>query len=227
LQWQEISLPWPLLDDTAALLPQLPSVTALSLDASSLTHFDFLQRLPSLTSAHCSFSGMPADHAHLLGDVVAALCRCTSITDLRLSFCDGLTAAHLSDLLPRLPRLHSLALVSLGVESLSFLSVAPLTDHLSSLTLAGCAKLPVAELCHVHSLRGLRELFIFGSFDESLAPECAALVALRPPSAALPRLESFSYRPPQIAPVQSDGDGQEEAPVKEEGEDDEGVQEEQ
>ena len=59
-------------------------------------------------------------------------------------------------------------LVSLAIDSLGFLAQAPLTAQLSSLTLSGCTKLPVAELRHVHALRGLRELDIFGSFDEAL-----------------------------------------------------------
>jgi hypothetical protein len=56
-----------------------------------------------------------------------------------------------------------------------------------------CRRLPVAELRHLHSLRGLLKLEIGASFDEQMDPDCDELMALRPPSAALPLLQSFSF----------------------------------
>jgi hypothetical protein len=213
LQWQEILLLGPLDDEDAALLPRLPSLTELSLTAHAqlLDSLDFLPRLPNLVSIHCFYCD------GLVAQLTAALQHCTNVTELALDCYDDITAAHLADLLPRLPRLQSLLLLDLTVDSLSFLAQAPLTSQLSRLILSYCTKLPVAELRHVHSLLGLRELDICRSFVEPMDPDCDELMALRPPSAALPLLESFSFTPPRIAPVQSDGDGQEQSSSSEEG----------
>jgi len=213
LQWQDISLPRPLRQDDAALLPQLPSLTALTLTARRLDSFDFLRRLPNLLWLKCSYcDGTDAQ-------LVDALRHCTNIFELHLNGCDGLTAAHLAELLPRLPQLESLTLRGLRIDSLSFLSQAPLTDRLNILQLIRCAQLPVAELRHVHSLRGLRELSLHDSFAERLDPNCESLMALRPPSAALPLLESFSYR--HSAAVDGGQDEDEDEDEEEDGEEEE------
>ena len=194
LQWQRISLPSPLRDADTALLPRLPSLTSLDLNWRYLSGLDFLQGLPNLSSLRCS-SLRDGSGLRLTDRLVAALQRCTDVTELHLDRCASLTAAHLAELLPRMPRLRSLGLSDLGIDSLSFLAQAPLTIRLSRLSLSGCKKLPVAELRHVHSLLGLRELGIHDSFDEQMDPDCDELTALRPPSAALPLLESFTYYP--------------------------------
>jgi hypothetical protein len=191
LQWQRLLPPLPLTDDDTALLPQLPSLTELKIDAEYLTNFDFLQRLPNLTSLDCRTDGTDP----LLPErLVAGLRPCANITDLLLQNCHGLTAAHLAEILAHLSRLQSLKLWRLGVDSLSFLAQAPLSSQLSRLVLWSCRQLPVAELRHVHSLRGLRELQIRTSFEEIMDPECDALAVLRPPSAALPLLRSFAFQ---------------------------------
>ena len=105
----------------------------------------------------------------------------------------GLTAAHLADVLPRLPRLQSLQLDNLGIDSLSFLAQPPLISQLSTLWLGYCTQLPAAELRHLHSLRNLRELDIYQSFSERIDPDCEWLTALQPPSTVLPLLQSFTY----------------------------------
>jgi len=156
-----------------------------------LTNFDFLQGLPNLTSFDCSFLRGGSD-AQLADRLVAAVQHCTNITRLRLDRCRGLTAVPLAELLPRLPRLQSLVLDSLRIDSLSFLAQSPLTGQLSSLTLSYCSQLPVGELRHLHELRGLRELLIYGLCDEKMEPGCHELMAL---PAALPLLESFTYLP--------------------------------
>jgi hypothetical protein len=191
LQWQQISLPSVLIDDDAALLPQLPSLTTLHISAEYLSNFDFLQGLPNLTSVHCS-SIRDGPDAQLADRLVAGLQHCANVTELRLDRCNGLSAVHFAELLPRLPRLQSLKLSSLHISSLSFLALAPMTSQLSTLWLNHCAQLPVADLRHLHSLRGLRELDIEGSFDEKTGADCDELMALRPPSAALPLLRHFT-----------------------------------
>ena len=125
---------------------------------------------------------------------VAGLRYC-NIVELRLTSCHSLTAAHLAELLPRLPRLRSLKLCGLGIDSLSFLAQEPMTSRLRRLVLSECKRLPVAELRHVHSLLGLRELAIDASFVEHVEPDFDALAALRPPSAVLPLLRSFVHDP--------------------------------
>jgi hypothetical protein len=196
LQWQHLPLPWPLTDDDAALLPQLPSLTALSFSAESLSSFDFLHRLPNLASISCFCKFRPDSARAALPDpLVAALSRCANVTQLRVEDCLELTAAELADLLPHLPRLQSLSLTDIGIDSLDFLAQPPMTGQLSSLTLSYCTRLPLAELRHLHELHGLRELSIDDSFNERVDPDCEALEALRPPSAALPLLRSFTFLP--------------------------------
>jgi len=169
----------------AALLPQLPS----------LTDFDFLRGLPNLTLLRCSSCGgdEDLDGVELADQLVAGLRHCTNITRLRLNNILELTSARLSDLLPRLPQLGELELSDLDIDSLSFLAQPPLTGQLSSLTLSSCKNLPLAELRHLHSLRGLRELSLHYSFNERMEADCDCLTALRLPSAALPLLESFTF----------------------------------
>lgn len=190
LQWQQISLPFETDNAAVALLPQLPSLTAASFDADCLSHFDFLQRLPNLSSVCCSSSRDGFD-GQLADRLVAALQHCANITELQLICCRGLSADHLTELLPRLPRLQSLTLHSLDIDSLSFLA-QPLTSQLTDLRLIYCTQLPVAELRHVHELRGLKVLELWGSFTASL-DERRELLYL-PPSVLLPLLESFTYR---------------------------------
>ena len=116
---------------------------------------------------------------------------------LRLSCCRGLTAAHLADLLPRLPRLRQLHLHRLSIDSLAFLSHPPLTDLLVALGLEDCAQLPLDELRHVHALRGLKTLRLCSSFTAPLDEHSQSL--LTPPSLLLPQLELFQYAAPLAA----------------------------
>jgi len=56
LQWQQIALPEQLDDEVAALLPQLPSLSALDEnDTATCSDFDFLRRLPNLADVHVAF----------------------------------------------------------------------------------------------------------------------------------------------------------------------------
>ena len=102
-----------------------------------------------------------------------------------------LTAAHLAELLPRLPRLRELKLCDLRVDALSFLSQPPMTSQLSRFRLLSCSRLPPAELRHVHALRCLTALELVRSFEPPLDPDSRSLLTLR--SALLPLLEEFRY----------------------------------
>jgi hypothetical protein len=124
--------------------------------------------------------------------LVAGLQHCSQLEDLYLSVWD-LTAAHLASLLPRLPRLQSLELEDLPIDSLSFLSAKPVCQ-LVCLRLITCTHLPLAELRHVHELRGLEELVLRKSLNAAI--DAASLALLTPPSAALPQLGHFKYEAP-------------------------------
>ena len=102
-----------------------------------------------------------------------------------------MTSAHLTELLPRLPRLRNVVLESLNIESLAFLAQPPMTDQLTTLHLNYCRQLPPAELSHVHSLRSLERLQLYRSFPAPL--DESSLSLLTPPSLLLPRLDKFLY----------------------------------
>ena len=189
LQWQQISLPYPLDDDSGALLPQLPSLTKIN-DYVWCERFDWLGGLPNLTSAGL-WLHKEAHRAGRADSLVAGLQCCANIEKLTLNRFVDLTAAHLANLLPRLPRLRELWLENLLVDSLAFLSQPPMTRQLSKLWLTSCRRLPLAEVRHVHALCGLEDLMLSGSFDAPMDERSQSL--LRPPSLLLPLLEEFSY----------------------------------
>ena len=191
LQWQQISLPTGsvLDDETAALLLQLPSLTAIS-GTACCDDFDWLRGLPNLTDV--TLHGEWPWGADLVASLVAALQCCTDIEKLRFDWCYDLTAAHLAELLPRLPKLRELRLDRSSVDSLAFLAQPPITSRLSLLRLCCCGALPPAELRHVHGLRGLTHLTLSESFTAPL--DSADLAQLTPPTILLPRLEKFEYQ---------------------------------
>jgi hypothetical protein len=192
LQWRQLPLPYPLDDEAAALLPQLPSLTAIY-RSTSCSRFDWLRGLPNLTGIGLAVHS-PMGAAGYAESLVAALRCCIGVEILRLFGFAELTAAHLADLLPRLPRLRDLTLHSLLIDSLAFLAQPPLTSQLVILDLSHCRQLPLAGLRHVHSLRGLKELWLNCSFSTPLDAESQSL--LTPPSILLPQLEKFTYKAP-------------------------------
>ena len=221
LQWQQIWLPWPLEDEFAALLPQLPSLTKIK-ESVMCDRFDWLRGLPNLTEVQLSFDWPDGavDHAESL---VAALQCCTKIEVLLLGDLHDLTAAQLGDLLPRLPRLRELTLKRLLIDSLSFLAQPPLTSQLRLLRLRHCTQLPLLELRHVQSLRGLRQLELCASFTAPLDEYSQSL--FRPPSLLLPLLEKFDYVPPVDEEPQQQGNDY--SSEDEDGEDEDAASEEE
>ena len=192
LQWQKIIVPDPLSDEAAALLPQLPSLTSLvrPFFISSCTRFDFLRQLPNLTHIFFMTNGPSVGRIESL---VAELPRCSQIQVLELDSKD-LTAAHLNELLPRLPRMHTLFFRALIVETLAFLAQEPMANQLTFLQLANCKQLPLTELRHVHALKCLKTLYLSRSFDSPMDAHCQSLYT--PPSLLLPRLDKFTYVQP-------------------------------
>ena len=153
LRWQEISLPIPLDDEFAALLPQLPSLTKIVDGWTTCSRFDWLCGLPNLTDVDLVFEVQAA--AGRAESLVAGLQSCTNIESISLG--NHLTAAHLAELLPRLPRLRALSLHCLDIDSLAFLAQPPMISQLISLCLDHCQQLPLPELRHVHALRALQQ----------------------------------------------------------------------
>jgi hypothetical protein len=192
LQWKDISLPKLLDDDTAALLPQLPSLTKIDVTVSCEL-FGWLRGLPNLARVDLTFA-QPVGAEGRVPSLISGLGSGSNIEFLSLIGCADLTAAQLAELLPRLPRLRELMLAGLPIDSLSFLAQPPLTDQLSELSLDRCHDLPLIELHHVHRLRGLKQLALWGSFTESMDGFCQSLY--EPPSLLLPRLEKFQYLSP-------------------------------
>ena len=190
LQWQLIYLPSRLDNEAAALLPQLPSLTAIVHGLVECERFDWLRGLPNLTDVSLTHY---SDAERRAASLVVGLRHCASVEILSLSNFADLTPAHLAELLPRLPRLRELGLYKLSIASLAFLTQPPLTSQLGSLVLNYCRRLPPAELRHAHSLRGLRSLELRLSLTAPLGDDELALLA--PPSAALPRLEEFKFTP--------------------------------
>jgi hypothetical protein len=189
LQWQQIPLPGWLADEAAALLPLLPSLTAIP-ELVTCDRFDWLRGLPNLTDARLWFSGSTGAESRAESPVAALHC-CTKIEILALSRCRELTAAQLAELLPRLPKLRELRLQCLDIESLAFLAQPPLTSQLSRLDLSCCTRLPLTELRHVHALLGLEQLTVCQSFAAPL--DSFSRSQLTPPCALLPRLQQFEY----------------------------------
>ena len=195
LQWQHVALMSRVDEETGALLTQLPSLTRIR-EFMGCERFEWMSGLPNLTDVDFWLDASPAAEGRA-ASLVAGLAHCAAVTRLALAGATDLTAAHFAELLPRLPRLQSLVLTHLDVDSLGFLSQAPLTSQLSSLVLSGCTELPLSELSHVHSLRGLKLLSLFESFTAPM--DAHSLSLFEPPSSVLPLLESFEYEAPPPA----------------------------
>ena len=179
LQWQQILLPEPLDDEAAALLPQLPSLTVIRPYFSvACSNFDFLRRLPNLTNVQlniCESNDAPGRIESLIGGLQC----CSQINFLAL-ISKELTAAHLDELLPRLPRLQCLTLASGQFTTLAFLAQQPMTDQLTRFLLSECKQLPLSEQSHLQELRRLMECYLIDSFNSPMDELSQALYT--PPS---------------------------------------------
>ena len=185
------------------MLPQLPSLTQIE-QGTSCERFEWLRSLPNLTDVCLTSVGEEAA-AGRADSLVAGLQSCAAIQILTLRQFRDLTPAHLAELLPRLPRLRELSLISVEIDSLAFLSQPPLTSRLSSLVLNYCRRLQPAELRHVHSLRGLRSLELRLSLTAPL--DADGQRPYTPPSILLPQLRAFSYSPPEEFEEENEDDG--------------------
>jgi len=192
LQWQHVALPAGVDEETVALLPQLSSLTKIE-EHLTCQRFEWMNGLPNLMDISLWLDALPTAEGRA-ASLVAGLAHCAAVIKLALCGAADLTAAHFAELLPRLPRLRSLKLVKLRVDSLGFLSQDPLTSQLSSLVLSGCRRLPLSELSHVRTLRSLQHLALLESFTAPM--DAHSLSLFKPPSAALPLLQAFRYDAP-------------------------------
>lgn len=195
LQWEKFTIPLstPLTDDGAALLPQLPSLTAADFWVSC-ARFDWFHLLPHITCVDLGFEFSEPVGDEWTDSLVSGLQRCVNIEILKLAHCPNFKSFHLTQLLPRLPRLQELSLINVPIDSLSFLDQQPVKLQLSSFRLIDCSLPPINDLRYLHALQGLRFLSIQSSMAAPLDEYTRWL--LSPPSVALPMLHRFLYTPP-------------------------------
>lgn len=193
LQWQDISLPKILKDESLTLLSRLSSLTEID-TVVSCGRFNWLQSLSNLMIIDIQFFGPFVDGR--TESLVTGLQWCTAVKVLALRHVTGLTDIHFMELLQRLPRLHSLNLFNLDIQSLSFLTQQPMTHQLTILQLSECTQLPLTELLKVHSLSRLEKLDLDQSFNVLMDANEQAIYT--PPSLVLPQLMLFRYAAPQL-----------------------------
>lgn len=157
----------------AAVLGTVPTLTSLN---ATLVRgpVQFLAELRALTSVCLAPEGRPFLPSKVdPTTLVAALCHCTAITNLRLSGF-GFTAHHLDDLLPAFPRLSSLSLADLPeLESLRCLATAALASSLQDLRLSvlpSCSSSAVARLLGLRSLQQLTLTYLWPDMRPRLDP---------------------------------------------------------
>ena len=185
LQWQILrvqDLTAAELVEVQASLPKLTEVNAEAIDSIS-----FLQSVPTLRTLTLSAFArtLPLQSPE---QMVEGVGQCKQLTHLNL-WGNILTAAHVGALLTVMPLLSELKLNSMQqLESLSFLSVAPLCNTLTSFTLQYCrhAQLLAKELSHLYDLQQLTSLCIVESFAEKL--DSWSVHELQVPSKRLPKL---------------------------------------
>ena len=151
---------------------------------------DFLSHLPQLTSLHLDcYAIESASQPEILARGLRA---CALLTHLHLR-AGYLTSQLLEQCLCCMSRLQRLELWSQDrLVSLRFLSSSPgLASSLLSLELNICLNLHPSELRHLDALQSLIDCRLHECFGCRLRD--AELASLTPPSARLPRLQTFEY----------------------------------
>jgi len=192
LRWQSIGT-YSHIRPLFALLPDLPSLTRLSLapgdndDVSVL-----LQQLPNLRDLYLDFVSA-AGQIPWTKQLAVLQQSCTRLTSLRIMGGD-FSATNLCALLPCITDLRTLWLWRIKtIDSLRFLSRGPIVRTLTDLTLGYLSpQLHNSEMLHVNELRELRCLSLQHLFVEPLEP-LTRLFYSRAPSRLLPKLTSFQY----------------------------------
>jgi hypothetical protein len=193
LQWREIGLErtqWT--DDHSVALPTLPSLTSFTPGEMSCTDFDFLARLPQLSTLRIEYAAIAPS---LPRGFVSGLQSCAHLTDLIISSVP-LTSAHLSAIFDRLTRLRTIKLSQLDeLSDLSCFIREPLTRSLNTLRIWYCRHpaLRTNELITLRALSQLTQLDIFWSMVGPLDAATSEFFTL--PSPHMPNLIHFQYRP--------------------------------
>jgi hypothetical protein len=182
-------------DQTAPLLLKLQTLRSVAL---KFVIRDPTPLVPVLRNLHrLSVAFLPPCDLDLL---VAALKHCTILTDLEL-LNEAFTAVHLSILLPLMPLLHTLTIISAGVTSLAFLTKAThLHTTLNTLRLMDC-NLAASEIRSLKPLRALEELYLDRCFTAPL--DANSLTMLTPDADGFmrewwPKLQKMEYIPKPV-----------------------------
>ena len=165
-------------------LPQLPHLTALTLDCSKI------KMVPGGGGEDDEYQAawcIPVDA------VLKALLLCTGLITLTLTC--GFNSAHWSALFAKLANLKTLAIHVGGIDagelqSLQCFTTGPITESLEELTIHR-TNLPPSEVSYLYALRRLRSLHLECCFTSRL--DATTLISLFPPSAILPALTELSH----------------------------------
>ena len=190
-RWQDIG---DVLGDarTGKLLLRLPSITKLDLRYErAIKHVDFLPQLPRLTalSLDCEERGNGQRAWYLPADaLLASVMRCTGLTHLSLTC--GLNSAQWSTLFAKLTKLKKLTICRGDVRTLQCFAAGPIMQPLEELAIELLA-VPPSELPHLYHLRRLHTLRLNNCFCPRL--DDATIDQLFPPTALLPALTELFH----------------------------------
>jgi len=185
LRVQELTAP------IIAALHSLPALVFGNFSTRTLEGVAALHGLPALTELQFACE-VELPTGELLTE---ALRSCRQLQTLNLQSLSNygrkevlvLSSAALSDSFGCMPLLLSLTIHGAQLDSLAFLTTGELPHTLAELKLCNITpRLPPSELIHVLSLGALRSLELWSAL--SVPADEATVVALTPPSAALPKL---------------------------------------
>jgi hypothetical protein len=181
--------------ELTALLPRLPSLTALSVFVEGHpSRFTGVAHLPNLRSLELRVGDVP-DPVDGMVQLARTIRACHGLQKLALSMHDDiednggfvLSSPLLASCLAGLPTLHTLLLQDVRLSSLAFLSSPPLQRSLTSFTLvAPVPRMLPEELVHVCGLKALQELTLQRVFAEPILKHMERQLCL--PSKKLPAL---------------------------------------
>jgi len=186
-------------EETDEQLVRLPTLTELVLQVGQ-QRLGCLRHLPQLRSMNLMWGAWPNPPDNLVAAAhLEDLACCARLEELRLMGPSGdsappllLASTKLCTLLERLPALRTLVLSYMSLDSLGFLSAAPLARSLEELRLSKIhPRLPATELTHLRPLKALRRAWLEKAFDEAGVQE--QLAPLKPPSALLPLVWQMAF----------------------------------
>ncbi len=193
VQWTQLPNAYALSDAVAALLPPMPRLSHVSIEAfpPSLTSLAFLTNLPALTSLDLTADMGHDGEAQRMDALLLALAvPLPGVRRFQLH-ASNLHSAQLQTLLSLLPRLECLELGDMyAFEDLTFLE--PVRNTLRVLSLARCrhSDLTPGKLLALRPFQ-LTDLSLDNSLSEPL--DELSLLSLTPPSILIPSLQTFHH----------------------------------